>query len=196
MSTKCPRSSTSLTSDWTERLPALESSSTSSFPAAVLGFALRLPPPHTHRLMCRKSLEETSEQMSRAFPPRSSFFSCCPWKLQLLWLPHLCLLNLARLLCSAWVPPHCSEIWKLPPAKVAEETTGLTLLFSVPWEPLSELPVAQCLQIVVSYVLVCFLVAYRRRANSIPATPSLAKVSPSTFAQAHMLHLSTRDRFL
>lgn len=134
-----------------------------------------------------KRLEETPEQMSRAFLLHSSFFlHIVPGNPNCLHSSTL-FSQLGEAAGSAWDLEIASSI----------KTTGLSphyFLFLRDSYP--ELPVAQYLQRVVSHVLVCFLVAYRRWASFIPVIPSLAKVSLPTFVQVQMLNLPTWERVL
>lgn len=90
----------------------------------------------------------------------------------------MCLLNAARLLGFAWVPPCCSEIWKVPPAECWWEDHRAHLITSFPLGSLSWCLLSDICKVAL-YILACFLVAYRRWASSISVTPSWAKASSS-----------------
>lgn len=102
----------------------------------------------------------------------------------------MCLLNAARLLGFTWVPPRCFEIWKLPPAECWQEDHRAHLIISFPLGSLSWCLLSDICK-VVSYILACFLFAYRRRASSASVTPSWAKVSSSfsTGSNVKFIHI-------
>lgn len=151
--------------------------------------------PHMHRLLCRNRLEETPAQMSSTFPPCSSLSSILSLEIPTaLASSTLSQLGKAAGLCLGF----SSLLWDLEIAsgrKLWERPQDLPHYLLSLRDHYPELPVAWCLQRVVLYVLVCFLVVYRR-ASSRPVTPSLAKVSSFTFVQAQILGWSTEGRFL
>lgn len=96
------------------------------FPAAVPGFASGVLPRARTDPCSERDLKRLPSKCLELFFYVVLFSPYCPWKFQLLWLPQLCFLNLARLLGSAWDLEIAS----------GRETTGLTSLFSFSPGPL------------------------------------------------------------